>query len=126
MAKNGQFGEISSKQRRMIAALLTYPTIGEACEFVGIGRTTLRRWQKNPNFKAALNNAEEELISATGCRLAARLNDAISVLLNLMNSSKPAEEIRAACAIADYTLKFHNLDIEARLAELEAKVYDTP
>jgi predicted DNA-binding protein (UPF0251 family) len=62
MLKNVVSGKLSAKQRRMIAVILTSRTLGQACEVVGISRTTLTRWLEDHRLKAALDKAESQIM----------------------------------------------------------------
>ena len=60
---------LNPRQRRLIDALLTAGTRIEACKAAGVGKTTLDRWTKDPEFANALQNAQTELFADGYARL---------------------------------------------------------
>jgi len=117
MAKNN---ELSAKQKRMIVAMLASRTIGEACESVGVGRTTLARWLSQDDFINALRQAQGEAITQAGSQLIAAQEDAINTLRSLAGAARNEGVRRAACNdLLAYSLKFHDQNIEQRLEALE-------
>jgi transposase-like protein len=118
----GHGAKFGRKKEQAIAALLSNRNIEQAARAVGIGVTTLRRWMRNPQFKAEYLEARREGLAQATARLQQSSGPAASTLLKLMvdTSMPPAIRLRAA----DYVLK-HGLksleddDLEARLAQLE-------
>ena len=114
-----QFGR---KQEAAIAALLTQRSTEEAARFVGIGISTLLRWLKVPEFKAAYREARREAVGQATARLQQATGAAASTLMKLMvDPNVPAAvRLRAADCIFDHAAKAIEVeDIEARLTELE-------
>jgi len=99
MANNGEkSSELTARQRRMIAAMLTNKNIGEACEAAKVGRSTLARWLDQEPFINALIILAERARNEGVKRAAA--NDLLA-----------------------YSLKFHDqAEIEDRIAALEKAV----
>lgn len=123
MAKNG---ELTSNQKRMIAAMLTSKTIGAACDSVGVGRTTLTRWLGQDEFINALRQAQSEAITRAGSQLIAAQEEAITTLRALAERARN-EGVRRAAAndLLSYSLKFdERLEIAERIAALEKAVFD--
>jgi hypothetical protein len=52
---------LTDKQIRTIGALITSSTLEEAAQKVGIGRVTIWRWKKMPEFNEALQQAKRQL-----------------------------------------------------------------
>jgi len=121
MAKNS---ELSAKQKKMIAAMLTCKTIGDACAAINVGRTTLTRWLNTDIFISALRAAQNELITNASSQLIAAQENAIKTLRYL--AEKVVNEgVRRAAAndILSYSLKYNEqLDVEQRLSALEKAV----
>ena len=122
MAKNG---ELTAKQKRMIAAMLASKTIGEACENAGVGRTTLTRWLGQEQFIIALRQAQSEAITRAGSQLIAAQEVAIDTLRELAERARHESVKRAACNdLLAYSLKFvDQFDIVARIEALEKAIY---
>ena len=110
------------KQEEAIAALLTQRSTEEAARAVGIGISTLLRWLKVPEFRAAYREARREAVGQATARLQQATGAAASTLLRLMvDPSVPAAvRLRAADSIFDHAAKAIEIeDIEARVTELE-------
>ena len=123
MATNGNSqGKLTPRQRRAIAALLSERDIKAAAEAAKVGYRTLLRWLDDPDFRAALVQAERDLVDGTTRRLVAGQDKALDVLDNVMDGLKDTDRRQAAQAWLDYTLKYKDLDIEARVIALEKAV----
>jgi hypothetical protein len=110
------------KKEQAIAALLSNRSVEQAAKAVGVGVTTLRRWMRNPEFKAEYLQARREGLAQATARLQQSSGPAASTLLRLMvdQAMPPAIRLRAA----DYVLKhgvksLEDDDLEVRLAQLE-------
>jgi len=111
-----------------VAALLIHRNSEEAAKAIGVGYKTLLRWQKIPEFQAALLRAQQDAFRQTTARLQQAAPAAASVLLKVMlDASTPAStKVRAAESVLNHTEKAIELqDIEARLAELERSADET-
>jgi len=125
MANNGEKSDnLTARQRRMIAAMLASKNIGEACETVQVGRSTLTRWLNDDRFINALRKAQGEAITHAGSRLIAAQEAAINTLIELADQAKNEGVKRAAANdLLAYSLKFRDLvDIEERIDRLEKAV----
>jgi hypothetical protein len=120
MAKNG---EMTSRQRRMITALLTSENIGAACEAAKVGRTTLARWLEQGTFLTALRKAQGEAMTKATSQLIAAQEEAINTLLTLARRAR-SESVKRAAAndLLAYSLKYNDHNIEDRLTALEKAV----
>jgi phage terminase small subunit len=106
--------ELTNRQRKSIAALLSTSNVVEAAKVSKVGERTLYRWLTLPEFRSAVTEAEGEAIDAAARRL-----------IGLQDSAKAsaAIKLRAAQTILDYLLKLRELrSIENRLTELEKAV----
>jgi len=116
--------ELTAKQRRMIIAMLASRTIGEACESVGVGRTTLTRWLRDDRFTRALKAAQGQAMTNAGCQLIAAQEKSIQVLIDLAAAGQ-SEAVKRAAAndLLAYSLKFNDqFDLEQRIEALEKAV----
>jgi len=121
MVKNGA---LTARQKRTIAALLTERTIGQACESVGVGRTTLARWLTLDLFNNALKAEQEKTTRRASWLLIGAQEKAIGVLLTLAESGQNEATRRAAAVdLLTFSLKFNEaIDYENRLTVLEKAV----
>lgn len=121
----GHGSKFGRKKEGAIAALLTQPNLEAAARAIGIGTTTLVRWQKDPEFDAAYRAARRAAFGQSIARLQQACGAAVSVLLKVMvDPSTPASvKVRAADSVLDHSAKSIEIeDIEARVAELERAV----
>jgi hypothetical protein len=127
MAENGSAGgELTPRQRRAIAALLASRDVKAAAAAASVGERTLYRWlAQDPQFRAALTQAETELIGESTRRLIAGQALALDTLEGLMAGAQRDSDRRlAAAAWLDFVLRWRELtNVEQRLAELERIVY---
>lgn len=117
--------ELTTKQRRAIAALLTERTIGAAAATAGIGERTLHRWLDDPTFRAALGAAETAAIDAATRLLIGLQDRAVQTFADVLDSptTAAAARLRAAHGVLDYALKLRELrNVEQRLVALEKKI----
>lgn len=114
---------LSPKQRAAIGALLGAKSVTAAAADCGISRKTLQRWLADPQFSAALAEAESGLLAETVRVLLAFSGLASFALVrNLTAEDAPASARNAAaCAILDrlVTLREHT-QLSDRLAAMEA------
>ena len=118
----GHGAKFSRKMEEAVAAVLTQKNLEEAARSVGIGIATLLRWQKMPEFKAALRQARRDAYSQSIGRLQQATSAAVSTLLKTMvDPGTPAStKVRAADSVLSHAAKAIELeDIEARVSELE-------
>lgn len=103
-------------------------SIESAANAAGVPTRTAFRWLTLPEFRAAIDQTESEAIDATGRRLVGSLADVETVYRTIMNDeSQPAAvRLRAASELFNMAMRLLEArNIERRLAELEAIVYET-
>ena len=118
----GHGSKFGRKKEAAIQALCTQRNIEEAARAAGIGKQTLIRWLKLPEFRDAYREARREAVSQSNARLQQASGAAVSTLVKIMvdQSVPPAARVRAAHRILDgahQAIAFE--DIEVRLATLE-------
>lgn len=119
MATNGS---LSSRQQRAVAALLASKNVAEAACIAGVGERTLYRWlAEDQGFRAALSQAEGDLLDTATRRLLTLQGKAIDTLEHLLDSAETeGVRLRAAQVAIDTSLKLREMrDIEQRLTALE-------
>ena len=120
-----QNGTLSTKKQAAIAALLTSPSITEAAEASGIGRSTMHRWLEDPEFKQALSAAEADAISSAVRRMIGDMSDNLSTMrdIRVSEDSSPALKLRAAALLDASLLRWREAaTLEERLVAIEARL----
>ncbi len=99
MAQNGtpQRGKgLKPNQIKAMEALLSGKSVGGAAEEAGVSRTTLHRWlRENWEFQAALNQRQQELVSAVQAGLLTAASRATAVVSRAIDEG----DLRAAIAL---------------------------
>ena len=129
MAANGNPAELTTRQRRAIAALLAARNVQAAAKQAAVGERTLHRWLTEPAFTAALRQAEGQALDAAARRLVGLADGAISVVVSVIMAKEtgPAVKLRAAGMVLDSLLKLRELaTLEARVVALEAQHGERP
>jgi len=119
MAENGN---LSARQQRAIAALLTSKSVAEAAASAKVGERTLYRWlAEDRAFRAALLAAEGDLLATTTRRLLGLQGQALEALEYLLTRGESeGVRLRAAQVALELSLKLRELTcIEQRLQALE-------
>lgn len=117
--------EISAKQEKLIALLLTEKTIDEACKKSGVNVTTYWRWMQDKNFLIEYRKARRGILENVVSKLQSVSHQAIETLERNLSCENPAVEIRAAQIILEQSIKgLETLDVENRLEMLESLVKD--
>ena len=121
MATNG---ELTARQQRMIAALLSEATQDAALKSAGVGFTTLKRWRAEPAFVDALSAARRELFADGYARLLGEQSRNLDELARLRDDGENENtRLRAAIALEQSLVRRYELlslsDLERRIAQLE-------
>ncbi|HEY6272207.1 MAG TPA: helix-turn-helix domain-containing protein [Terriglobales bacterium] len=118
----GHGSQFSRKKEEAIQALLTQRNLEEAARTVGIGRQTLKRWIKLPEFQEAYRTARREVLSQSSARMQQASGAAVATLCKIMvdANSPAAARVRAADHILDGAIRaIEREDLEVRLTALE-------
>ena len=118
----GHGSKFSRKKEAAIQALCTQRNIEEAAHAAGIGKRTLLRWLKLPEFQEAYRVARREAVSQANARLQQASGAAVSTLVKIMvdQSASEGARVRAAQRILDgahLAIEFEDTDV--RLTALE-------
>ncbi len=115
---------LTLKQRKAVAALLTEPDTTAAAKAAGVSRDTVYRWLTEPAFQAALRDAEAGALAAVSRSLVRLAERAAATLDGAMTDPEAASgtKVRAADIVLARLLQVRELvALETRVAELEAR-----
>ena len=82
---------------RLIAALMTHPTVEAAPQATGIGVATAYRWLKDTDFLARVREARRDAIRQIMAQLQASASESVKCLTELQSGAE-AESVRAGAA----------------------------
>lgn len=120
MANNGN---LTTPQRRAIAALLTERNVQAAARVAHVGERTLYRWvTEYAPFQAELKAAEGRAIDAAIRRLAELTGEAVDTLREVMGNTEasPGARVQAANVALSRLLELKELaDLEGRITAIE-------
>jgi hypothetical protein len=120
----GHGEKLSRNMERLIAALLSYPTIEAAAKSIGVADTTAWRWMKLDEFRVAYKAARRESMRlVTGC-LQEAAREAVDCLREVQNNGESeSARVSAARTILEAAIKAADQeDIQPRLDALEQAV----
>jgi hypothetical protein len=116
----GHGERLTRKQEQAISALLSETTLAAAAEKAGVSEMSLRRWQQNPDFRAAYHEARRQVVEKAVSQLQQSSWAASTTLVRLLGSESDSVRLRAAQTILDLANKgLEMLDFEERLSALE-------
>jgi hypothetical protein len=115
--------EISGKQERLIAFLLTERTIETACKKAEVAVVTYSRWMREESFLREYRTARKGVLENVIGRLQGITLAAIDALERNLTCENPSVEIRAAGIILEQAIRgLETLDVEQRLDALETMI----
>src|SRR6516164_5060560 len=113
---SGHGEKLTRRMEAAIAALVTEPTAEAAAARAGVSPATLRRWQGRALLQHAYRLARQAVLEESVARLVKAAVKATDKLERLLDSRKPAVQLRAAVAILDRPVRGVQLcDFEARI-----------
>lgn len=115
---------LTPRQEKAIAALLTEPTVVKAAESIKVGERTIRRWLAEPEFdrayKAARRSAFDVAVGLTQKYAGLAVHTLAKILAD--NSAPHAAKVSAAVAMLKFAREALELDdLARRLDELERR-----
>lgn len=110
----------------IIAALVSGATIDEAAKIAGISPRTVHRRLGSPEFKAALDEANFEVIRHAVSRISGACLRAVETQEDLLEAKSESVRLRAARSILSSAIKFHQtIELENRLRQIENMIKKT-
>jgi transposase-like protein len=114
---------LTTKQQQAIVELLQSTDLVSVARKVGVNRTTLYRWTKQPHFVHALHEAEAVAVDELARMLVRIGRTAVTTLAKAMSdpATPAATRVRAADATLSRLLQLRELAaLEQRITALEA------
>lgn len=111
-----------ARREKLLAALLTGPTIADAAEAAGIPYSTARRWLAEPSFRAELRAVTAEQRQAMTAALGVGAAEAVAALREGLTAESEAVRVKAASALLQAHRNLMADDLADRLDELESRL----
>ncbi len=123
MATNGDGGAekdgLNAKQAKALSALLSAPTLEKAALACGASESTLLRYLKADDFKAAYRAARREVVSLAVGQLQRATGGAVSVLCAVASDREAPASSRVTAARAILDFAFRAIETEDLLSRVE-------
>ena len=107
-----QDATLKARQIKFLSCFLASDTITEACEFANIQRSTFYRWMKHPEFRAAVRNMQNTMISEGVLNLKNAFARAVEKVVSAKDSFQQQKYI------IDANLKMLELELRRKTASL--------
>jgi len=117
--------KLSTAQRKALGALLSGADQDTTAAAAGVTERTIRRWQNEPLFAAALRAGQDQAIDAAVTSLTAAMRTAVQTLSGVMTDPDASNRVRvsAANAVLANGMKLIELrDLAERIAALEERI----
>jgi hypothetical protein len=100
---------LKPKQRALIPYLIS-SSVNEACRQSGRSTSTVHRWLKKQEFRAALRQAQDDAFTDGIIRIKGNVTKAVDVLVELLESEDNQIRIRAAENVIECAVKLNHND----------------
>jgi hypothetical protein len=120
LAGNGRDKQLSARQEKALATLLTTSSVPEAAAKAGCSERSLRRWlAEDDSFISEYRERRRRVVEEAEGVLQGAMTDAANVLRDLLGSEDERLRFRAACAILETGFATAEDDIRERIEALE-------
>ena len=113
---------LTTKQRRLVAAALSAPTLREAAHLAGVSEPTAWRYLRAPAVRRELAERQDGILAHVARRLASEMGTALDVLSEVMGDTEvhPGARVSAARAVLESGLRLAELvTLSERVAALK-------
>lgn len=118
----GHGEKLTRKADDLIVALLAHDSISAAAKAARIAEKTAHRWLALPEFQREYRAARRQVVEQSLATIQTVTTEAVDCLRRNLTCGKASVEVSAAVAIIGQAVKAVELvDLEERLAELEAR-----
>jgi AcrR family transcriptional regulator len=118
---------LTTKQRRVIKALLSEPSIRRAAKAANVSERQIYRYLSDDFFKSELRRRQDEVITAATAALAGLSGRAIETLQSILDDPEAGASVKARVALGWLKEKREAVeldDLAARVSLLEQKLDD--
>ena len=112
----------TNKTEKIIAALLSFPTVKEAAKNLKMAESTIYNYLKDNKFKMKYDEAKTVMLNQTTGYLQSNMATASENIVNMINDKEVPSQIRlnASKIVLEYGLKLtESVDILPRIEQLE-------
>ena len=126
---SGGADALSPRQQSALPLVALSPSLAQAAQSAGVGRSTLNRWMNDPAFRSEIVRVRQEAADLARQEMQGMMLRAASVINNAMDDPDPAIRLRAArCALsfANSFSQVHRLNsqLDELLASLDLNQQD--
>ena len=121
-----QRSALSSRRLSAATFLAAGAAATKAASASGVSRSTIVRWQADPDFIAEVERLSAELVSSLGRRIAQLSGKALDTLEEVLDdpAARRGERLRASAIIISNFASLRELaELELRVQELERGIY---
>lgn len=118
---------MNAKSEKLLASLLTAPTIQIAAKLAGVSESTAIRTLKESEFQAAYREARREVVSHSITTLQAACSNAVATLVSVCDDpdAPASSRVSAAKSILEMSLRSVEIDdLGVRVQALEELLKD--
>ena len=122
MAQNS---ELTTNQRKAIAALLACSSVEEAARHCGLTSRTLYNYLSDTTFKAELRKRQNALVSSVTAALIGLAGESVKALRDILESKSATDAVKCRAALgwlAQMRQSVELVDLADRLDEVEQKL----
>lgn len=117
----GSNADRETQEALAIVCLAQGKTQTDTAAEVGVGRSTIQRWLKEPAFQSRVSDTRQELVSEVKSHLITSLRRAIDKLTTLLDSKSESIVLGSAKALLQQLSPIsQEVDLEQRMAKFEA------
>lgn len=112
---------------RVLAAYMANSSKTAIAKALGVSRTTLHKWEKQPEFQVALKEYKRQVLNSAVNRMQNGLDEAISVLLAIIHDENIAPQTRlnaVSTLLVQHRELLQSQEFSERLDALEQAVSD--
>ena len=125
----GRVDALSLRQQSALPVVALSPSLAQAAQAAGVGRSTLNRWMNEPAFRSEVVRVRQEAADLARQEMQGMMLRAASVINNAMDDSDPAIRLRAARYVLTFAASLtqvHQLNsqLDELLASLDSKQQD--